>query len=330
MSALIELERISKKFGAFSALQDVSLSIQPGVTGLLGPNGAGKSTLIKILLGLLRPTSGAGRVLDFDIVRQARDIRANVGYMPEDDCFLYGLSGVESVQFSAQLSGLPGLESLRRAHEILDYCGVAQERYRSVDTYSTGMRQKLRFAQAIVHDPTLLILDEPTSGLDPEERDIMLRRIQRLAGTHQKTVVICTHILPDVQAVSDSVVILSRGVVRVADRLQTLSRPAEPAVQLRLLGDVSGFVEAAQATGLHAEPTTDGRLILRGPVDQLTAKVWQLAKETKVVVRSLSPARNSLEDIFLRRRSGGFPWQSIVSDTANGRAAWPQPGPGPW
>ncbi len=157
------------------------MSIQPGVTGLLGPNGAGKSTLIKILLGLLRPTSGTGSVLSFDIASQARDIRANVGYMPEDDCFLYGLSGVESVQFSAQLSGLPGVESLRRAHEILDYCGLAQERYRNVDTYSTGMRQKLRFAQAIVHDPSLLILDEPTSGLDPEERDIMLRRIERLS-----------------------------------------------------------------------------------------------------------------------------------------------------
>lgn len=224
MSNLIELDRISKRFGAFHALRDVSLSVSNGVTGLLGPNGAGKSTLIKILLGLLRPTSGSGKLLGFEIGRQAREIRANVGYMPEDDCFLYGLSGVEAVQFSAQLSGLPSLEGLRRAHEILDFCGLAQERYRSVDTYSTGMRQKLRFAQAIVHDPPLLILDEPTSGLDPEEREIMLRRIKRLTTQHGKAVVICTHILPDVQAVSDSVVILVHGSIRVSDQLENLSK----------------------------------------------------------------------------------------------------------
>ena len=258
MSALIELEDISKSFGSFHALRDVSVSIESGVTGLLGPNGAGKSTLIKILLGLLRPTSGTGRVLDYEIGKQARQIRANVGYMPEDDCFLFGLTGVESVQFSAQLSGMQSIEGMRRAHEILDYCGLEQERYRNVDTYSTGMRQKLRFAQAIVHDPPLLILDEPTSGLDPEEREIMLRRIQRLASDHHKTVVICTHILPDVQAVSDSVVILANGMVRVSDRLQELSRPAEPAVNVRLLGDIATFADRLAAEGFPSR-RDDGR-----------------------------------------------------------------------
>ena len=300
VSALIELDGISKNFGAFRALSDVSLSIQPGITGLLGPNGAGKSTLIKILLGLLKPTSGSGKVLGMDIAERAKEVRAQVGYMPEDDCFLFGLSGVESVQFSAQLSGLPGVESLRRAHEILDYCGLAQERYRPVGTYSTGMRQKLRFAQAIVHDPPLLILDEPTSGLDPEERDIMLRRIERLASDHEKTVVLCTHILPDVQAVSDGVVILSGGVVRVADRLATLSKPAEPSAKVRLLGDAEPFRSAACASGLETEQLPDGLLVIRGPSHHLSAEVWRLAAETGVVVRSLAPSRNSLEDIFLQ------------------------------
>jgi ABC-2 type transport system ATP-binding protein len=300
VSALIELERISKKFGAFTALSEVSLSVQPGITGLLGPNGAGKSTLIKILLGLLRPTSGTGRVLGMDITQRAREVRAQVGYMPEDDCFLYGLSGIEAAQFSAQLSGLPGVESLRRAHEILDYCGLAQERYRPVATYSTGMRQKLRFAQAIVHDPPLLILDEPTSGLDPEERDIMLRRIKRLADDHGKTVVLCTHILPDVQAVSEAVVILSRGEVRVADRLHKLSKPAEPSAKVRVLGDVASFTRAAHAIGLETEQLPDGMIVIRGPVEQLMAQVWRIAKQTGVVVRSLAPSRNSLEDIFLQ------------------------------
>ena len=300
MPSLIDLQHISKSFGAFTALQDVNLSIEAGITGLLGPNGAGKSTLIKILLGLLRPTGGAGRVLDFVIGEQTREIRANVGYMPEDDCFLYGLTGVESVQFSAQLSGMFSTEGLRRAHEILDYCGLAQERYRTVDTYSTGMRQKLRFAQAIVHDPPLLILDEPTCGLDPEERDVMLRRIKRLASDHDKTVVICTHILPDVQAVSDAVVILARGTVRVADRLQQLSRPSDPAVRVRLLGETEAFAAALEDHGLHGERTADGTLLIRGPVDELSRKVWLLAEQTGSVVRSLAPSRNSLEDIFLQ------------------------------
>ncbi|MFC1758636.1 ABC transporter ATP-binding protein [Planctomycetota bacterium] len=300
MSSLIELEHISKRFGAFQALNDVNVSIEPGVTGLLGPNGAGKSTLIKILLGLLQPTSGVGRVLNFEIGKQNRDIRANVGYMPEDDCFLFGLTGVEAVQFSAQLSGMYAIEGMRRAHEILDYCGLEQERYRNVDTYSTGMRQKLRFAQAIVHDPPLLILDEPTSGLDPEERDIMLRRIKRLGTVHDKTILICTHILPDVQAVSKAVVILVNGTVRVSDQLSELSRPAEPAINVRVLGDTDAFVAGIAEKGCQTTRTAHGEFIVRGPVEQLTAIVWQVAKNAGVTVRSLAPARNSLEDIFLR------------------------------
>ncbi|MEM7312361.1 MAG: ABC transporter ATP-binding protein [Planctomycetota bacterium] len=309
MSALIELDRITKQFGLFHALNNVSLTVQPGVTGLLGPNGAGKSTLIKILLGLLQPTSGTGRVLNHEIGKDARTIRSQVGYMPEDDCFLYGLSGIESVQFSAQLSGIPGVESLRRAHEILDYCGLEQERYRNVDTYSTGMRQKLRFAQAIVHDPPLLILDEPTSGLDPEEREIMLRRIQRLSTEHGKTVVICTHILPDVQAVSDSVVILANGSVRVADNLQSLSKPTEPTVMLRVLGPPDDFLIATASAGLESETMPDGRIVVRGEVDDLSNRIWQLARDNNVVVRSLAPSRNSLEEIFI----------SAVQGTSNGR-----------
>ncbi len=185
---IIRLNNLSKQFGAFRVLDDVSLTIGPGVTGLLGPNGAGKSTLIKILLGLLRATSGHGHVLGFQLGQESRAIRETVGFMPEDDCYLPALSGVESVQFSARLCRFPAIEALRRAHEILDFCGAGQERYRHVETYSTGMRQKLKFAQALVHDPPLLILDEPTSGLDPEERSAMLSRIRVLAEKHQQDI----------------------------------------------------------------------------------------------------------------------------------------------
>ena len=159
--------------------------------------------------------------------------------MPEDDCYLPGLIGVEMVRFAARLSGLPSVEALRRAHEILDFCGIEQERYRPVETYSAGMRQKLKFAQSIVHDPPLLILDEPTSALDPEEREAMLQRIRILAAKHGKSVLVSTHILPDVQAICDTVIILAKGRVRLVEKLSVLSRPVSPAFHVRVLGPSS-------------------------------------------------------------------------------------------
>jgi ABC-2 type transport system ATP-binding protein len=299
MTALIELEDISKNYGSFRALDRVSLQIGEGITSLLGPNGAGKSTLIKVLLGLLRATSGRGRLLEFQLGRQNRQIRERVGYMPEDDCYLAGLSGVESVQLSAQLSRFPGLEALRRAHEILDFCGMGQERYRAVETYSTGMRQKLRFAQALVHDPPLLILDEPTSGLDPAEREAMLSRIQILARKHGKAVLLCTHILPDVQAVSDSVVILAKARVRIAERLERLSQPTNPSLQIQILGDPSLFATRLEQAGLKPKIDPRGALTIEGPHAELAARLWQIAHQAGVGIRSIEPSKNSLEEIFL-------------------------------
>jgi ABC-2 type transport system ATP-binding protein len=299
MDALIELERISKNYGSLRALDDVSLQIEGGITCLLGPNGAGKSTLIKILLGLLQATSGRGRLLNYELGRQNREIRANVGYMPEDDCYLHGLSGVESVQLLAQLSLLPRTEALRRAHEILDFCGIQQERYRLVETYSTGMRQKLRFAQAIVHDPPILILDEPTSGLDPHQREAMLNRFTLLAREKGKTILLCTHILPDVQAISDAVIILAKGCVQVADRLKNLNHPTTPTIEVQLCDEVDGFIESLRAAGLQANPGIQSVVVSGGPAELLTEKIWQSARQSGTGIRSLVPSRTSLEDIFL-------------------------------
>ena len=304
MPALIDLVEITKDYGRFRALDRVTLQIHSGITGLLGPNGAGKSTLIKVLLGLVKMTSGRGRLLDFELGRDSREIRAQVGYMPEDDCFLHGMTGIESVQFVAQLSRFPAVEGLRRAHEILDFCGLAQERYRTVETYSTGMRQKLRFAQAIVHDPPVLILDEPTSGLDPEERQVMLNRIRLLAQDQGKAVLLCTHILPDIQSISDAVVILARGQVQVSQSLADLSRPSIPAMELRLLGPSELFLERLRQQGIAVATPVNGLIILPGTGDALAATVWKTAQECQVGVRSLTPARNSLEEIFLNAVRG--------------------------
>jgi ABC-2 type transport system ATP-binding protein len=237
--------------------------------------------------------------MGFELERQNRQIRHSTGYMPEDDCFWYGLSGIESVQLSAELSRLPRLEALRRSHEILDFCGVGQERYRKVETYSTGMRQKMRFAQAIVHDPPLIILDEPTSGLDPEEREAMLGRIRVLANEHGKAILLCTHILPDVQAVSHAVIILARGRVQIADRLEKLSHPSSPSIHARLVGEANGFVDALRRQRLEVEVAGEGVVVSGDSPDQLARRVWQVAREAGVGIRSLEPARNSLETIFL-------------------------------
>ena len=168
MQPLISLKSLVKNYRHHRALDGVDLDVMPGITGLLGPNGAGKSSLIKAILGLVRITSGTGTVLGHRLTADGKKIRNDIGYMPEDDCYIPGMSGVEVVHFAASLSGLPKVEGMRRSHEILDFCDMKQERYRAIETYSTGMRQKVKFAAEIVHDPKFLILDEPTSGLIPK------------------------------------------------------------------------------------------------------------------------------------------------------------------
>jgi ABC-2 type transport system ATP-binding protein len=298
-SALIRLENITKDYAALRALDGVSLDLAPGVIGLLGPNGAGKSTLIKVLLGLVRITRGQGQVLGFRLGRDFRKIRARVGYMSEDDCYVAGLSGVEMVAFAARLSGFPAVEALRRAHEILDFSGIEEERYRAVETYSTGMRQKLKFAQAIVHDPPLLILDEPTAGLDPEEREAMLSRVRVLARRMGKSVLISTHILPDVQAICDTVVILARGRVRVADALETLCRPSSPTYHVRVIGSADALALRIREAGHEARVESDGALVLTAAEAPVLDRLWEWARQAGVGIRALDPARNSLEQIFL-------------------------------
>lgn len=296
---VLDLKAITKSFKKFQALYDISARIPRGVTGLLGPNGAGKSTLIKILLGLLRATSGQGTVLGLDVWQNSKQIRQLVGYMPEDDCYLPTLSGVECVQFAARLNCFPPLEALRRAHEILDFCGAGQERYRPVETYSTGMRQKLKFAQALVHDPPLLILDEPTSGLDPDEREAMLNRIRVLATAHHKSIIICTHILPDIQHVSDYVVILAAGRVSVANSLIELSRPQVPSLNVRTLGGTEKLAHALAARNVPTKDGPLGSLVVLGDSPDCIREVWRAAAACEIVIRSLTPARNSMETIFL-------------------------------
>jgi ABC-2 type transport system ATP-binding protein len=299
MTALVSLSQVTKKFRDLLVLRDIDLTINPGVTGLLGPNGAGKSTLIKVLMGLVRVTSGTGTVLGYPLGRGGRQIRGQVGYVPEDDCYIPGMSGVEVVEFAASLSGLPGIEALRRAHEILDFCGVKQERYRSVESYSTGMRQKVKFAASIVHDPEYLILDEPTSGLDPEEREALLNRVKVLAQKSGKSVLLSTHILPDVQSVCDHVIILSRGEIKLNKSFEEINRPSEPTVTVSVLENPVSFLDGLSRANLRAELLPTGEFTVFASDHDVAASVWRVAQNSGAVIQSLRPARNSLEEVFL-------------------------------
>ncbi len=308
---VIALHGVTKRYGSRTALSDITLTVGEGVTGLLGPNGSGKSTMIKSLLGLLSIQVGSAEVLGFRLPQQLRAIRDSVGYLPEDDCFIAGLTGIESVQFMARLSGLKATEALRRSHEVLDFSDIGQERYRKVETYSTGMRQKLKFAQAIVHDPRLLILDEPTTGLDPEQRVAMLRKIKTLASRFGKSILISTHILHDVRAVCEQVVIMAAGQVRLVDSLENLSRPTRQGITLQVershealldepYPDARRLVELLGQRNLASEVRRDGSVWVSGVEQHQCRAVWEAARDCGVCIRQLSNARNSLEQVFFQ------------------------------
>ena len=295
----IDVRNITKRFGHRKVLDSVRLRVRPGVTGLLGPNGSGKSTLIKALLGLLRADGGEGTVLGLAWPSQVRAIRESVGYLPEDDCYIIGLQGVEAVQMMARLSGLPRTEALRRAHEVLDYCDMGQERYRPVETYSTGMRQKLKFAQCLVHDPRLIILDEPTTGLDPSQRDEFLQRIATLAKHHGKTILLSTHILHDVRQVCDDVIILVKGRIQVEDSLENLSCPVESGLFIKFLNDMPDAASRFCSAGLQSHTVSSNCIRVVGASADGVGEIWRVAATMGAVVQSVEPIRRSLEDIFI-------------------------------
>jgi len=298
----VRLDGVVKRYGNRTVLDGVSLEVTPGITGLVGPNGAGKSTLVRAILGLVRLAAGSVRVFGLDPAREPRRVRSLLGVVPEDECAVPGLSGVEMVRYAARLCGMPGMESLRRAHEVLDWCDAGQERYRPVETLSVGTRQKVAFAAAIVHDPKMVILDEPTNGLDPLERRAMLGRLLTLARNHGKTVLVSTHVLPDVQSICDRVVVLARGRVRLTGAIEDLTRPAIPAHRLEGDGPLDDLARLLTARGLPARRAGDheGALLLEPPGPDRLGLVWESARDSGVLIRSLEPSHRPLEDVFVQ------------------------------
>ncbi|MDJ0523320.1 MAG: ABC transporter ATP-binding protein [Planctomycetota bacterium] len=313
--SIVSIQNLTKAYGSRPpALRDVSLEIEPGVTGLLGPNGAGKSTLLQCVLGLLPDFDGEVRVLGLDARRQRREVRRRVGFMPETDTYLYEMTGIRAVRLLGQLTGMPRNEALRRAHELLHHVGLGEAVYRDVKEYSTGMRQRFKLAQAMVHDPELVFLDEPLAGLDPKARDELLKLIKDLAVEHGKHVIWSSHILPDVQKVADSVVVLHHGRFRGRFHLEDLA-PRVGRFHIEAEGDLEHFESALEAGGVTVigadegeGPETGGGTLVearRGWTvdvagDDAARKLFAIARESGVRVRSLGQVAEDLEDIFLR------------------------------
>ena len=218
MTPAVTLERVSVVYGKNAALRDVTVTFPKGAVGLLGPNGAGKSTMLKALLGFIPPVSGRLEVLGLDVAKQPLEVRARLGYMPENDGHIPGMNAVTFVGYCGQLGGAAEADAMQRAHEVLYYVGLGEARYRNVETYSTGMKQRIKLAQAMVHDPDLLFLDEPTNGMDPKGRDEMLELVRDLAHNKGINLILSSHLLPDVEYTCDHVVVLDKGAVATAGR----------------------------------------------------------------------------------------------------------------
>jgi len=306
MDYLIDLDRLSRTFGPFQALKDVTLKLPPGRIGLLGPNGAGKSTLLKILMGLLPPSSGTGRVLDQPLSagpeREANyELRRLIGFMPEADALIPGLTGVEYVGLAGELYGMPRKQARRRAHEVLTYLELEEARYRRLNDYSTGMKQRIKLAQALIHDPPVLLLDEPTSGLDPAGRDAMLSLLLELGRDFGKSILLSTHLLADVETVCEQVVILMNGEVRGQGKVEDLRDQRQNRYRLSLQGDVETYARALTQQGARVLADNNrGEWRVVVPADWKTRTFFLIAQTTQVLLRGLTRDEETLEEMFLR------------------------------
>jgi ABC-2 type transport system ATP-binding protein len=312
----IEVKGLSFRYGKIVALDGVTMRLGEGAVGLLGPNGAGKSTLLRILLGFLVPERGEGKVLDYDIRREQAMIRRSVGYMPESDCFVAGMDAVTFTSYFGELSGMPRQEAMKRAHEVLFYVGLGESRYRLLDTYSAGMKQRLKLAQALVHDPKLLFLDEPTTNLDPHGRKEILELIADIAADPGLQVLVSSHILSDIEALCASVVILNKGKVAAQGLLEDLRASDFSLYEIRIKGDAPPFRRRLEAAGCKTEETEDrllrvfmprgrqrfgtGNVITSRPASTDSREIFVAARETAVQIRHFVRSRTSLEDLFAR------------------------------
>lgn len=296
---LIELNGLTVRFGHRDILRGLTASLRGRAIGLLGPNGAGKSTLINTVLGFYKPASGSARVFGRDIHTGLRFIRSIVGYMPENEAFISKMNAVSFIQMMGELSGLPSKVALERAHEALFYVGLAEARYRQLGTYSLGMKQLAKLAQAIVHGPKLLILDEPTNGLDPSARQRMIRMIREIRDSQEMRIVLCSHLLRDVEDTCDEVLILKQGQIAHYSDLDQERRANKRFVELETYGANGDFTAAIEKLGCECAVTANRMKMILGDGIE-TRDIFRIAAEQQVRIRRLNFRRDTLEDIFLK------------------------------
>jgi ABC-2 type transport system ATP-binding protein len=304
--AVVQLDDVTVTYGSNRALQGVSARFARGAVGLLGQNGAGKSTMLKALLGFIKPTAGRMTVLGLDVAARPMEIRSRLGYMPESDSHIPGMNAVSFVAYCGQLAGLPAVDSMQRAHEVLYYVGLGEARYRNVETYSTGMKQRIKLAQALVHDPDLLFLDEPTNGMDPKGRDEMLELIHDLGHNKNVNLILCSHLLPDVEFTCDHVIVMDKGQIAAQGPIAELKGPAGRVFELRVKGDLPGFLEVLRSAGMECHSTDEDVMRVFVPAglaerhgragDQHA--IFVQAAQFGVQVRHLRPSVPTLEDVF--------------------------------
>jgi ABC-2 type transport system ATP-binding protein len=296
---LFQLEAVTKTYGAVTALNNLSVRVPPGAIGLLGPNGSGKTTLLRTLLGLITIDRGSGEILGLDFRRSQLDIRRGVGFAPEDECLFPSTVGVEFVAYAGELVGMPSRDAMQRAHEVLDYVGLGEARYRKVESYSSGMKQRLKLASAIVHDPKLLVLDEPTNGMDPAGREEVLELARDLAHNKGMSLIFSSHLLPDVERVCDYVVVLGSGRLLAEGRLQDLKQFHQRSFEVRLKAGDDGFSQRLLQQGCEVERRAD-RMIVQLPAGESPQVLWRAAAEGGVQIRYLRPQQSTLEEVFLK------------------------------
>jgi ABC-2 type transport system ATP-binding protein len=309
MDPVIQLDNLEVRFGERAILKKLNASLTGQSIGLLGPNGAGKSTLLNTLLGFHQPSSGTARVFGQDIRTHARQVRSLIGYMPENDAFIAGMSGVRFVRLMAELAGLPREHALERAHEAFFYVGLGEVRYRALGTYSLGMKQSAKLAQAIAHGPKLLFLDEPTNGLDPPARSRMIQLIREIRDRGDLRLILSSHLLRDVEECCDEVLILKDGNIAAFCNLEEERRSNRRFLEIETRGENNGcFLEAVEKLGCETAPGAQGRVKLVLPDGLEVRRLYEIAAAQNVQIRRLNHKRDSLEDIFLK-----------AMETANGR-----------
>src|SRR5688572_25178616 len=295
---VVHLDAVTVAYGANRALKGVSARFARGAVGLLGPNGAGKSTMLKSLLGFLKPTAGRMTVLGLDVAERPLEIRSRIGYMPESDSHIPGMNAVSFVGYCGQLAGLPAVDAMQRAHEVLYYVGLGEARYRNVEQYSTGMKQRIKLAQALVHDPDLLLLDEPTNGMDPKGRDEMLALVHDIAHNKKISLILSSHVMPDVDFVCDSVIVMNRGQVVMQGPIASLKKPTGHIFEVRVKGDRDAFVERLRSLAYECRETDSDTFRVLMPPGAAPDQVFASAIAVGAQVRHLKASVPTLEDVF--------------------------------